>query len=95
MTEKQTFDSVRWLASEALLHRGILERALATGDIDAIAADCGSDDLTDTQRATIKSVLEYAPTRDALLAYWAAYDKGRADGSIPDARATAANPWLD
>jgi hypothetical protein len=90
MTE-QTFYSIRYVASEAVLHRGVLERVLATGDIDAIAAGCGSDDLTDAQRATIKGVLEYAPTRDALLAYWAAYDKGRADGSIPQAE----SPWLN
>lgn len=91
--QEQTFNSIRWLASEVLLRRGALER-LARDGVEAFMKDCPFDDLTPEQTATVTAVLDNDGTLDALHEYWVAYDVARLTGDIPDAR-TSANPWLD
>lgn len=94
MTEKQTFDSVRWLASEVMLRRGALERLVNDG-LEAFMVDCPHDDLTPEQAATVIAVMGNEAAIDALLDYWTAYDVARLRGEVPDARATVESPWLN
>ena len=93
MTE-QTYDSIRWLASEILLRRGALDR-LVDGDLDVFMKDCPHDDLTLEQAATVKAMMDNEKATEALYLFWDAYDSGREDGDVPDARATVASPWLN
>jgi hypothetical protein len=92
MAEKQTFDSIRWLASEVLLRRGALERLVNDG-LEAFMADCPADDLTPEQTATVLALMGNDAAQEALLDFWTAYDIARLRGEVPDARADG-NPWL-
>lgn len=88
--EKQTFDSIRWLASEVLLRHGALDRLLNDG-VEEFMQDCPYDDLTADQVATAEAVLDDDAAISALFDYWAAYDAGREAGDIPAVR----SPWLN
>lgn len=87
---EQTFNSIRWLASEVLLRHGALDRLLNDG-VGELMQDCPYDDMTDEQVATVEAVLDNDAAISALFDYWAAYDAGREAGEIPKAAA----PWLD
>lgn len=91
---EQTFNSIRWLASEILLRRGALDRLLDDG-LEAFMEDCPFDDLTPEQADTTEAVLDNDDAMDALRDFWFYYDEGREAGNIPDARATVAAPWLN
>jgi hypothetical protein len=93
MTE-QTFDSIRWLASEVLLRRGALERLVSDG-LGAFMVDCPHDDLTPEQAATALAIMSNEAAAGALLDYWTAYDVARLKEEVPDARATVRSPWLN
>lgn len=96
MSEKnETFEAVRWLASEVLLRQGTIERLLNEG-VEVVMDDCPCDDLTLEQLATIEALLGNERAVDALISYWDAYTEGRHDGSIPSASSNTdnGNPWL-
>ena len=90
MEDQQTFDAIIWLAGMTLAHRGTLETLIVDG-IDAVMEKSPYDDLTDAQRDTVRGVIEYEGTRNALLSYWKEYDDGRTSGDIPQAE----SPWLN
>lgn len=91
---EQTFDSIRWLASEILLRRGALERLL-DGGLEEFMEDCPHDDLTPEQAATVCAVLDNSLAMASLNDFWYYYDEGRESGEIPDARGSVRSPWLN
>ena len=69
-----------WLAGQVFLWRDFADK-----ELKSVFNECPYGDLTQEQQATFEAAFNHPRLRQVVEEWWAAYDKARDAGEIPQA----------